>query len=203
MNSSHLNFIRNMHRGIFFEENAEDKSKEKPNLSKAISDAENEADKGDEDEGKEQESKEKKTSGDDDSSDDSEDGDEDEDDLAEDERDKAVELYKALQDPDKADLIIRAMARRAGITSDSTQKETEKAEKTIEEIIEEGLGTEYKFLSKKLSTVIAKAVEFETSKKTRVIEENLRAREIRETEEKVKTSIDAVINGYEEVTTKI
>lgn len=110
--------------------------------------------------------------------------------LEEAEQEQALSLFRALKDPNRAADVIRVMAKEAGLLE--TKAEKKEAERTIEEIIKEGLGEEYEFLSEKLGPVIKQAVEFATKD----IREKTDATEKEREAEKINREIESVLNKY-------
>ena len=83
------------------------------------------------------------------------------DDLSAQELQEARNLYKALKDPSSRSLVLTDLARAAGITPDSTKKEVTEAKKGIQDILDETLGPQYKFLTPSLGKAIEKILDGE------------------------------------------
>jgi hypothetical protein len=70
-------------------------------------------------------------------------------------------LVQALKDPTKAPLIIDYLARQAGYskTEIETKKDVKEAARSVQAILEESLGEDFKFLAPKLAPAIEKVLE--------------------------------------------
>ena len=80
-------------------------------------------------------------------------------DLSEQELLESKNLYKALKNPETRASIVAALAQQAGLLLTTSGKppseaQTEKAAKTVQELLAEGLGKEYSFLAPKLGPAI-------------------------------------------------
>lgn len=89
------------------------------------------------------------------------DEDEEADDLSPQEAAEARNLYKALKDPSTRNLVLTDLAKSAGITSDSTKGEVKAAKKGIQDILDEVLGPQYKFLTPSLGKALETILESE------------------------------------------
>jgi hypothetical protein len=107
-----------------------------------------------------------------------------------DERDieRAKDLYRAIKDPKSAVTVIKMMAESAGLLN-PTQTEVKEVAKTIQELIAEGLGSDYAFLAEKLGTTIETVVKAQVAEQTKDLRENA-AKSARNAEE---TRVDAAI----------
>ena len=83
--------------------------------------------------------------------------------LSDPELTEAKNLYKLLKNKESAAPIIAALAQQIGLLKPEnlpeTRKETREAVKTVKDMVIEGLGDEYKFMSSKLGDVIEKVLE--------------------------------------------
>ncbi len=93
--------------------------------------------------------------------DDDPDDSEEADDLSEVEITEARNLYKALKNPETRSLVLTDLAKSAGITQDSTKREVAAAKKGIQDILDEVLGPQYKFLTPSLGKALETILEGE------------------------------------------
>lgn len=82
-----------------------------------------------------------------------------EDEFTEEHLERAKQLYRALSNPATAKQVVEILATNAGLIKTGSDKEEAKAVKSVTEMIQEGLGDDYKFLGGKLSKLIPQVIE--------------------------------------------
>ena len=89
---------------------------------------------------------------------------------------QALELLEALEDPNRAKVVISHLARQAGLDAFETRKEETQAIKTAKAIVKRHLGEDYAFLTDKLGDALEELIDdrvgsarkdFETREQTR------------------------------------
>lgn len=138
-----------------------------------------------EDSGEEESSEESEEESDDDKED-KEDDDKKEDDFSEAQALEARRIYEALNDPEKAKVLVKFLAEQSGMTLEPAKddkagksEETTGADiVTAESIIADALGKKYAFLAPKLSAGIKGAVELEVKNQTKGIKESVESRDV-------------------------
>src|SRR5258706_532015 len=71
---------------------------------------------------------------------------------------QAINLYRALKDPEIGQSVVRELARKAGVLGAAEGKSTSEISKTVLEVIQENLSDEHKLLANDLSHVISAVV---------------------------------------------
>jgi len=144
---------------------------------------------------KEKESSKSKSSKDDDLS-------KNEDEDGEDEKqetEKAIQLYKALNDPESGTKILRILAQEAGLLDSSSKKEQKVIEKSIKEVLKESLGSEYQFLSDRIGDALEKILPDLATKGSREVKERLDAREKADLSKEIDSALSETFGQFDSV----
>lgn len=115
----------------------------------------------------------------------------------------ALNLYKALNDPTEGPRLLRMLASEAGIDKDSTKEEVKQVEKTIKELVKEGIGPEYQFFADKLGNTLETVINNIVDKKVNEVKENLAQRDRKELGTTIDNALSTCFNQYEEVPLKV
>ncbi len=91
---------------------------------------------------------------------------EEEEEESEEDRKQAKNLYKLLKNPDTAKQVIRSLAEQNGLLKVDTPSEVKKTKKALAELVEEGLGAEFKFLGPQLTRVLDAVLNQEREERT-------------------------------------
>lgn len=113
------------------------------------------------------------------------------------EMDDAIRLFRALNDPKQAPIIVKAMAEKAGLLEAETKKEVKEIKKSIKQVVKERFGNEFAFLADKLGEVLEEIVPSATAEKTRELEEKIAAREREAVSKEVEKALNEVYSQYE------
>ena len=119
------------------------------------------------------------------------------------ELDNALKLFRALNDPETGPSIIKVMAEKAGISSDSTKKEVKAAAKTINDVVMEKLGPDFSVLGGKLSEILETVVPAIVAQVAKPIQERTIATEQAQIKRELGIALDASFNKYDEVPEKV
>jgi|SRR5215510_2771559 len=155
---------------------SQDTKDDKTPLTKAV-------EKAVEDNTKEEETTEEETT-----EEDSEETEEESDEFTDEHLQRAKQLYRALSNPSTARQVVEILAQNAGLIKTGSEKEEVKAVKSVTEMIQEGLGDDYKFLGAKLSKLIPDVIERMVEEKVSGIRESQTNREKKETSQEFHTA---------------
>lgn len=100
---------------------------------------------------------------------------------------EAKNLYRALKS-DKAPAIIAALAQQAGLLNADTKKEVREDVKSLQEIVTDALGEQYKFLAPQMTKMMTAVLENERSERTAKFNEI----EQRDTQTRVNSAMEKV-----------
>lgn len=106
--------------------------------------------------------------------------------LSEDQRVQAAQLFTALNDPEKAPVVIKFLAEQAGYTKVETKQEAKEIKDEVVEILKQHLGEDFDFLAPKLAPAIKQIVDTQLKENTKDIRETLDKAE----ETKLQTAAD-------------
>ena len=119
------------------------------------------------------------------------------------ELDNALKLFRALNDPETGPSIIKVMAEKAGISSDSTKKEVKAVTKTINDVVMEKLGPDFSVLGGKLSEILETVVPAIVAQVAKPIQERTLANEQAIAKKELGIALDASFSKYDEVPEKV
>lgn len=127
----------------------------------------------------------------------------DEDELTEEQQKFVKNLYKGLNNSDPKIQIatLKLLANAAGmdLAEIKTEKQAEKAEETLLDLLKNGLG-EYDFLAEKLAPVLDKALDKLVEAKTKDIREEFKADKEAKQLESIQSSIQSTVDKYTNAT---
>ncbi len=112
---------------------------------------------------------------------------------------KAVQLYKALNDPQSGPKILKILAQEAGLLNTSNVTEQKKIEKSIKEVLKESLGVEYQFLSDRIGDALEKILPDIAAKSTREISAKLELQERTALSKEIDLALNETFNQYDSV----
>jgi len=119
------------------------------------------------------------------------------------ELDNALKLFRALNDPETGPSIIKVMAEKAGISSDSTKKDVKAVTKTINDVVMEKLGPDFSVLGGKLSEILETVVPAIVAQVAKPIQERTIANEQAIAKKELGIALDASFSKYDEVPEKV
>lgn len=91
--------------------------------------------------------------------------------LTDDQIKEAQNLYKSLQDPVTAKLVIAGLAERLGLNKAETKTEVKESKKSIQEILKTALGPEFEFLSDKIGKGIEEVLNQEKAERNELAQQ--------------------------------
>src|SRR5437870_3220683 len=119
------------------------------------------------------------------------------------ELDNALKLFRALNDPETGPSIIKVMAEKAGISSDSTKKDVKAVTKTINDVVMEKLGPDFSVLGGKLSEILETVVPAIVAQVAKPIQERTLANEQAIAKKELGIALDASFNKYDDVPERV
>jgi hypothetical protein len=111
----------------------------------------------------------------------------------------AIKLYKALNDPEQGPKVLRMLAKEAGVLEEAkeaaTTKEKKAVAKSIREVVNEKLGSEYKFLADKIGDLMEELL----PEITKPLQERIDAKDRADLSKEIDTALNNCFNQYEKV----
>lgn len=123
----------------------------------------------------------------------------DEDEVNKEESTQAINLFRALNNPETGPKILKILAQEAGLLDGSSKETKKEVAKSIKSVIKEKLGSEYQFLADRLGDALEEVVNEVAKERIGKVEERLDNREKAELNKEVDIAMKESFEQYEEI----